>query len=228
MVIIGPMKKITTIHSLFLILFSFSTFTVSAALTADPLTKEDLESLNKGEIVKKIKWTQNNVWPQVTIYSLIPHKPLENLAAFTDYKSHKTFIPDMLESDVQKKISDHEAHVKFVMKMPWPVSKETHVTDNLISKAGENHYVLTWSLVSADLLKDTTGFLDFQAQGDRTLFTYLTQITPNSSFAGLFKSRVATDVETSVKKIISRLNENINAKDPATMEAVLNLSKTLK
>lgn len=222
------MKKMKLTPALVLILLSFASLKASAVLIADPLTKEELELLNKGEMVKKVKWIDNHVWPQVTIYSLIPHKPIENLAAFTDYKTHKTFIPDMIESDVQKKISDHEAHVKFVMKMPWPVNKETHVTDNLISKTGDNHYVLTWSLVSADLLKDTTGFLDFQAQGDKTLLTYLTQITPNSSLAGLFKSRVAGDVETSVKKIISRLNENINAKDPATMEAVLNLSKTLK
>jgi hypothetical protein len=215
-------------RSFFLLLLSLTSINVFGSLSVESLSKEEQELLNKGEVVKKIKWIENHVWPQVTIYSLIPHKPIENLAAFTDYKSHKAFIPDMLESDIQKKISDLEAHVKFVMKMPWPVNKETHVTDNLISKAGENHYVLKWSLVSADLLKDTTGFLDFQAQGDKTLFTYQTQITPNSSLAGLFKSRVAGDVEKSVKKIISRLNENINSKDPATMQAVQNLSKILE
>jgi len=41
----------------------------------------------------------------------------------------------------------------------------------------------------------------------KTLLEYDTFIVPNSSFAGMFKNRVETDVENSVKKIVSHLNQ---------------------
>jgi len=197
-------------------------------LPAVEFTPEEQKLLEKGDLVKRIVWKDGFVWPEVTIFAIVPHAPLENLAAFLDFNTHKDFVPDMLQSKIIKKPSQVETHVYFEMKVPWPVNKSTHTTKNLLTKGSDGRLTVTWSLLSADMLKDTTGHMTFIPKGDQSLMEYVSQIVPNSSFAGMFKNRVAGDVEEAVKKIQDQLKKTVKNKDAGFTARYLETQETFK
>lgn len=202
---------------------------VSSYMTfaSDTFTPEEQEILRKGELVKRVKWRAEYVWPEVTIYSIVPYSGIENLAVFTKYEDHKNFIPEMTKSNIVKNISPLEADVQFSMKVPWPVNSSTYTTKNIIKKLKENAYQLSWSLVEADYVKESNGSITFGEFEGKTLFTYTNQIVPNSSFAGLFKNQVEGDVEKSVREILSHLKRSLEHKDDTVSGKISELTSLL-
>jgi hypothetical protein len=178
-----------------------------------PLIPTDKQELAKGGMIKKVVWKDGFIWPEVTILVVLNHSPLDNLNVFLDFDSHKTYVPDMLESKVIKKVSPTQTQVYFEMEMPWPVKKTTHVTNNVVSSSSDGSYTLKWNLVKADMLKATDGHMSFYPYEGKTLLEYVSLIVPNSSLAGMFKDRVASDVEKSVVKITKHLNKTLNNRD---------------
>jgi hypothetical protein len=178
-----------------------------------PLSPTEKQELNKGSMVKNVVWKKGYVWPEVTIRVLLNNSPLENMNVFLDFEKHKSYIPDMLESKIVKKVSASETQVYFEMTMPWPVNKTSHVTNNVVSHNDDGSHTLKWNLVKADMLKSTDGYMNFSTYENKTLLTYVSFIVPNSSFAGMFKNRVATDVEKAVTKITRHLNQTLKKKD---------------
>lgn len=190
---------------LFLLLISLSAFAQT-----NP-TPEEIEKLKKGEQLKQVINLPNEIWPKVIITALIPHTPKENIDVMSKYETQKDFIPDMKKSKIVEKVSDNATNVEFVLKMPWPVEDSKYTTTNIIEQNGDN-YKLRWHLVKANQMKATQGSMDFVAFEGKTLFTYTTHITPDSSFAGLFKSRVVSDVEKTVAVIIKHLDKTVTSK----------------
>lgn len=164
----------------------------------------------KGEMVQNVKWKEGYVWPEVSIRVLLNHKPEENMTEFMKFETHKDYIPDVLESKVVKKISPENLHVYLAMEMPWPVKKSEQVTNNVLTKEADGSFTLKWNLVKAEFVKATDGHVTFKPYNGKTLMEYETFIVPNSSLAGMFKDRVATDVNKTVKTITKHLNQTID------------------
>jgi hypothetical protein len=176
------------------------------------VTPAEQEQLAKGLMVKKIVWKDGFVWPEVTVLKVLNHSPLENLNIFLDFTSHKTYIPEILESKIVKKISDNHMHVYFEMKVPWPVNKSVYTTNNVITQDTDGSHTLKWNLIEGSLIKSSDGHMSFSPYEGKTLIQYVTFIVPNSSFAGLFKDRVAVDVEKAVTEISKHLTKTIDQK----------------
>ena len=173
------------------------------------MTPTEKQQLDKGEMVKKIVWKDGYVWPEVTVMQVLKYEPLDNLNVFLDFEKHKTYIPDILESKIVKKISKNQMHVYFEMKVPWPVNKSVYTTNNIITKDPDGSHTLKWNLVKGSLIKSSDGHMTFSPYEGKTLITYVTFIVPNSSLAGMFKNRVAVDVEVAVTKITKHLAETL-------------------
>ena len=194
------------------VLFLLSNLSFSANL----LTPTEKQQLDKGEMVKKIVWKDGYVWPEVTVLKVMNYDPLDNLNVFLDFEKHKTYIPDILESKIVKKISENEMHVYFEMKVPWPVNKSVYTTNNVITKDPDGSHTLKWNLIQGSLIKSSDGHMTFSPYEGKTLITYVTFIVPNSSLAGMFKNRVAVDVEVAVTKIIKHLTKTLAKKAQVT------------
>jgi hypothetical protein len=186
------------------------------AISSDLITPSEKQVLAKGKMVKKIVWKDGYVWPEVTAMIVLDHDPLENLNVFLDFDKHKTYIPEILESKIVKKISENQMHVYFEMKVPWPVSKSVYTTNNVITKDPDGSHTLKWNLVNGSLIKSSDGHMTFSPYEGKTLITYVTFIVPNSSLAGMFKNRVAVDVEVAFKKITKHLTKTLNKKSKLT------------
>ena len=214
---VGMKIKILTLLSL----LSLSPLSYSL----ETVTTGEEQELTQSNMVRKVNWKEGYIWPEVRILTVLDHLPQDNLNEFLNFETHKTYIPDMLESKVIKKISPNELNVYFEMEMPWPVKKTTHVTHNLITKNTDGSYTLKWNLVKADMLSATDGFMRFYPYKGKTLLEYVSHIVPNSSLASMFKNRVADDVEKSVKKIVKHLNNTLNKREnlSATTQKTNNL-----
>ncbi len=194
----------------FLTLITFLILSTLTAKASNTLSQTEKDQLSKGQIVTKVNWKEGYIWPEVTVYSLLKHSPKQNLDVFLDFETHKNYIPDMLESKVVKRISQNQLQVYFEMSMPWPVKKTNHTTNNIISKNSDGSYTLKWNLVEGKMLKATDGYMNFSNYEGKTLLTYVSLIVPNSSLAGMFKNRVAEDVEKTVKVISKHLVKTLD------------------
>jgi hypothetical protein len=184
----------------------------SLAFSSVQISPADKELLARGSMVKRIVWKEGFVWPEVTVLKVTDHSPADNLKVFLDFAAHKTYIPEILESKIVKKISENNMHVYFEMKVPWPVNKSTYTTNNVITKDPDGSHTLKWNLVTGSLIKSSDGHMSFSPYEGKTLITYVTFIVPNSSFAGLFKNRVAVDVEVAVTEITKHLSKTLSQK----------------
>lgn len=179
-----------------------------------PISPKEHETLMKGETVQHVEWKEGFVWPEVTVRVLLKHSPSESMDVFTDYDAQKKYIPDLLEAKVVKRVSPENVRVFMAMAMPWPVKKSTHTTTNVLSKTADGAYTLKWSLYGeATFLKATDGYVTFKPYNGKTLMEYVTFIVPNSSFAGMFKDKVAGDVMKTVNSITKQLDKTLTKKE---------------
>lgn len=191
-------------------IYFFAFLLTLSSFAQDLPTGADLEKIKKGELLKQVIELPNETWPKVIITALIPNSPKENLTVMSNYEAQKDYIPDMKKSKIVEKISKNSTNVEFVLGMPWPVPDSEYTTTNVIEENGDK-LRLHWFLVKANQMKATKGSMDFIPFEGKTLFIYTTHITPDSSFAGFFKSRVEGDVEKTVKVIIKHLDDSIQA-----------------
>ncbi len=174
------------------------------------LEKGELEKLKEGEQIERVEELKDEVFPKVTLISIIPHTPKENMRVFADFENHPKFIPGLLTAKIVKK-NGNATDVAFEMHMPGPISNSEYTTRNFVETAGEDE-ILTWELVKSKQVKRTTGMVMFEAIESKTLFTYVTHITPDSSLAWVVKSRVVPDVKKNIEAVVNYLEKNAGKK----------------
>lgn len=172
------------------------------------LTASELERLKRGEEITRVEEMKGEPFPRVTLISVIPHSPRENMKTFTDFENHRKFIPGLLKSKVVA-VQGNSTDVAFEMDMPI-VKNTKYTTRNTVVYEGDSA-TLTWDLVKSDEVKKTRGMVRFEAFEGKTLFTYTTHITPNSSFAWAVKSRVVPDVKKNIEAVKNHLAKNAAA-----------------
>ncbi len=185
------------------LLLLLTLFPVSVYAFRTVLTPEEMERLKKGEVLERVEELKDEVFPKVTLIQIIPHSPKKNMDVFSDFESHKKFIPGMLKSEVVKK-TDNITDVFFEMHLPAPVKNSEYTTRHTITNEG-NDYILKWNLLKSKQVKRSTGIVMFEEIEGKSLFTYVSHITPNSSFAWVVKSRVVPDVKKTIKAVTDHL-----------------------
>lgn len=171
-----------------------------------PLTPQEIERLKKGEELERVEELKDEVFPKVTLINVIPHSPKANMDVFSDFENHRKFIPGLVKSKVVRK-EGNATDVAFEMDLPAPISNSEYTTRNFVENEGNNYY-LTWELVKSKQVKRTSGMVIFEEFEGKTLFTYISHITPDSSFAWAVKSRVVPDVKKNVKAVMNYLNKS--------------------
>ena len=180
------------------------------------LNEHDRESIKRGELVIRTKKIEKTPWPEITVFATINTSALKSCAVFYAYHEHKEFLPDLLSSVPVTYISPTDLHIKFEMKVPWPLRNSRYITGNKFSIYRDGGYRINWYHVISSSSKNTRGTVIFLPYEKRTLFIYRTFIHPKSKLAGLFKKRMLNEVLKSVKAIISRIESVNNNKEKMT------------
>lgn len=192
--------------NIFLIVLSSLLSLPTFSALAD-LTPTELATLKDGKQLKKAFNPKDEIWPEVTVVTLIPNSPKENMAVFSDFESHTKFIPNLVKAKIIKK-DGKVTDVAFEMDMPMPISNSVYSTRHVLDVKDET-YKLSWNLIKANQMKSSKGSALFEPFEGKTLFTYNNHISPDSSFAGMFKDKARTDVEETVQIIIDHLAKTI-------------------
>ncbi len=189
-----------------IIIFAALTLSASSFAYRVSLTPKELDQLKQGKEITRVEELKGEVFPKVTLINIIPHTPQENMSVFADFKNHKKFIPGLVKSDIVKQ-SGNITDVSFELNLPAPASNSKYVTRHTIVKEGKDE-ILTWDLVKSKQLKATKGSIIFEDFDGKTLFTYITHITPDSSLAWVVKSRVVPDVKKTIEAVRAHLQKN--------------------
>jgi ribosome-associated toxin RatA of RatAB toxin-antitoxin module len=191
------MKTLFTIISFILPL---STYAYKLNLTAQELTE-----LRKGKEIERVVEVKGEVFPKVILVNVIPHTPAENMSVYSQFENHTKFVPNLVNAKVVNKVGN-STDVAFEMEMPI-VNNTKYTTRNTIEEAG-NDRILTWDLVKSKQVKATKGMVAFEEFEGKTLFTYVSHISPDSSFAWAVKSRVLPDIKKNIDAVIDYLGKN--------------------
>ncbi len=188
------MKTLITI-----LLLSFSGLTFALRTTLSP---KELKALKAGKEITRVEELEDEVFPRVTLVNVIPNSPRENMEIFSDFESHKNFIPGLRTSKIVKR-EGNITDVFFEMEMPI-ISNTEYTTRHKVAYE-DDAAILTWNLLKSDQVKRTKGMIMFEEFEGKTLFTYVSHITPKSSLAWTVKGRVVPDVKKTIDAVIKHL-----------------------
>lgn len=193
--------------SIFVVIFILMLVFPAHAETIDKfgLTGIDQNTINRGELVHKEKKIKDAPWPEITVFGIINATAMESVSVFYSYHEHKEFLPGLLSSVPVKYICPTEIHLKFEMKIPWPLKNSKHISGNKFGLYGEGGYKIEWYHVTSTSSKNSYGGVTFLPYNKKTLFIYRSFVHPKSSFAGFFKKRALKEVLRSARAIISRV-----------------------
>lgn len=175
-----------------------------------------LREAEAGKQVIEFEEVDGVPWPRITVYQVVDASPEEVAAVFFDYGAAKTFIPNVLKSDVSKVVSPCVVEVDYGIDVPiFP--DEFYTARNSLSKAGEDVYKVEWKLLRAVQTKDAVGNMIVEPHGDKTLLRYRNLTVPSSSIAGLLKGPAIDRMKGTVQAICREAGRQ-KKEDPKGLE----------
>jgi len=204
-------------------LFFLSLAVCLAALPAakasvlDDLTREQRANLEKGDLVVLEQDIPGKPWPRVRIYKKIQASPEQVAGVFFDYNQAKTFIPDVLESRISKKISPCVMEVDYEVDVPI-LADEAYTARNEM-KALQDSYQASWTLLRALQTEAAEGNLLIEPfENGTSVIRYTNLVTPSSGMAKILKLPAMARMQKTVLAIGQKVEQQ-KAKNPAELAA---------
>jgi len=173
---------------------------LGAALT-DELSPEQLSAVDAGSQVVIREDLPDQPWPRVRVYQRVHASPEEVAAVFFDYEKAKSYIPDVLESQISKRHSPRVFEVDYKVEVPI-LPDEMYTARNEIEMLQPDSYRISWRVLKALQTKAAVGNLRIERYGDgESLICYMNLVTPGSSVVVLLKNLAMERMEKIVASI---------------------------
>lgn len=186
---------------------------VAACLAAMPsaqasllndLTRDQQQELENGTLVVREQDIPGKPWPRVRIYKRINAAPEEVAGVFFDYDQAKTYIPDVLESKVSKKISPSVMEVDYAVDVPI-LADEAYTARNEMIRIG-NSFRVSWTLLRALQTKSAEGNLLIEPfENGTSVIRYTNLVTPSSGMAKILGQLAMSRMQ----KIVLAIGEKV-------------------
>ena len=179
--------------------------TATASLL-DDLNRDQRQELENGELIVREQDIPGKPWPRVRIYKRINAAPEEVAAVFFDYDQAKTYIPDVLESKVSKKISPRVMEVDYAVDVPI-LADEAYTARNEMIRLGDS-YQVSWTLLRALQTKAAQGNLLIEPlENGTSVIRYTNLVTPSSGMAKLLRGPALSRMQKTVVAIGQKVEE---------------------
>jgi hypothetical protein len=172
----------------------------------DNLSKSDIENVRGGKQILITEDMDGKPWPRVNVYKRVDAKPEEVIAVFCDYRNAKTFVPNVLKSDISKEINGQVCEVDYGVDVPI-LPDEYYTVRNTIQVMGNEKYQVSWKLVRAMQTKDSEGFIRVEPFEDGSVILYQNLVTPGSSMAGLLRGKAIEQMRQTVTAITEHVEK---------------------
>jgi len=187
----------------------------AAAGLLDDLTREQRIEIENGGLVFLEQDVPGKPWPRVRIYKKIQATPEQVAAVFFDYNQAKTYIPDVLESRVSKKISPGVLEVDYEVDVPI-LADEAYTARNEMKRLADG-YLASWNLLRALQTKAAEGNLLIEPfENGSSVIRYTNLVTPGSGMAKILKLPAMGRMQKTVLAI-GRKAEDQKSHNPAEL-----------
>lgn len=184
---------------------------------AKELTSSQMEKIRSGSQVIETEDVDGCPWPRVTIYQKVKAGPEEVAAVFFDFEDSKRFIPNVLKSDISRRISPIVLEVDYAINIPI-LPDEFYTVRSTLSQPAPQSYGISWKLLKATQTKDSVGSFHTEPFEEGTLMRYQNLVTPGSSMAGLLR-RVAIGQMENAASAIADQAESLKKSKPDELES---------
>jgi len=193
----------------------------------EDLSRDQQLELEKGDLIVLEQDIPGKPWPRVRIYKRIKATPEEVAAVFFDYDQAKTFIPDVLESKISKKIAPCVVEVDYEVNVPI-LSDEAYTALNEMKALGES-YQVSWTLLRALQTKAAEGNLLIEPfENGSSVIRYTNLVTPSSGMAKILKGPALFRMQKTVLAIGEKVEKQKSSHPLQLAAQVARLREALK
>jgi hypothetical protein len=162
------------------------TLPAASAGVIEDLSHDQRLDLQKGDLIVLEQDIPGKPWPRVRIYKRIKATPEEVAAVFFDYATAKSYIPDVLESKISKRITSCVMEVDYEVDVPI-LPDEAYTARNEMKALGEG-YQVSWTLLRALQTKAAEGNLLIEPfENGSSVIRYTNLVTPSSGMAKILR-----------------------------------------
>ena len=182
----------------------------------DELDETQRSLLETGSQVVVLEDIEGKPWPRVSVYSRVDASPPEVAAIFFDYASAKSFVPNLLKSEVSRQISPTTAEVDYGLKVPiFP--DEFYTVRSEVRALKPEGYSIDWTLVRAVMTKHSMGSFRVEPHKEKAIFCYRNLVIPASNVAKLLRGSAIKQMKDTASAIESHV-EKEKQENPAALK----------
>lgn len=226
------MKINNTVRSVLLA----STFILGAqssfAAILDELTPADQEKVKNGEQVAYFPKSDmpGAPWPICKVYQWINATPEEAMAIFTDYELQKTYVPDLIKSQISKQ-DKTVTDVDYTISLPMNFGKESYTAHDTISSYDSGaSYQVKWTVTPTSSIKVSEGDARFEpmdsTKGKGTILAYNSFIYPTRW--GVTMGWVIERAKKEVTDTVTAISKQIDTERQTQQDLVNKQIQTLR
>ena len=175
----------------------------------------ELTSTQKGEVEtgSQVVITENiegKPWPRVKVYRLINASPEQVAAVFFDYENAKSFVPNVIKSEISNRLSACTMDVDYGLDVPiFP--DEFYTVRNSLKSIDDNSYCVDWKLLRSVLTKDSVGNFRVEPWEGGAVICYQNLVTPASNIAVLLRGRAIEQMKETTKALAAEVEKEKSA-----------------
>lgn len=170
------------------------------------LTTKEQKELAQTGVVHRLWEQTDSPWPASTIISYVDVPADVAAGIFSDYSTHKNFVPKIIESKIVQSFDQGKrTHVSFVLDVP--LMADSHFTmEDVLVDLGQGAYEIKWTQVESDTSSKSDGYARFYPVGpNKTLFEYHSSVTPKSRVAMVLEKLAIKECRKAYQAIVSHL-----------------------
>jgi hypothetical protein len=215
--------RLSILSSLFLI--------SSPELLADSLLSE-LSSAQRCQVHdgSQVIITENverKPWPRIKVYRLVDASPEQVTAVFFDYESAKSFVPNVIKSQISNRLSACTMDVDYGLDVPiFP--DEFYTVRNNLRLIDENSYCIDWKLLRSVLTKDSVGKIRIEPWEGKAVICYQNLVTPASNIAVLLRGKAIEQMKETTQALAERVEKEKTANLPGLKRQIAALRAALR
>lgn len=193
----------------------------------DDLPEAMRSGVEAGEQVMLEEEVEDMPWPRVHIYQTVDASPEQVAAVFTNYGNARNFIPNVIESTIDREVSPCVNEVSYTVDVPL-FPDESYTVRNALARDPEGGLSVSWDLLRARSTRHAAGKLTIQPLGDgRSALRYSNLVDPGSAIARLLRSIAPDRMRQTVDAIVAETTRMKNEEPGALEESVRNLREKL-
>lgn len=171
----------------------------SAQKMLDVLTPEQMQQLNKGELVVTSRDVSGGIWPELTVYTRVKAPVSAVGDVFLDYENAQKYIPNLVSAKVISEPEKNVRDIEYTSRMPL-LGNSTYSVRNWY-ETSDSGITVKWKLLQSQQADISDGSLRVEPSEGGCVMRYTNYVKPKSAIAIVAKGAAQSEVRKTVTAI---------------------------